>query len=169
MLLEQFNRADPAAAASALRPCLAISRWIDTIVDARPYPSLDDLHAAALTAAAPFTVDELDSALSHHPRIGERASGTGAEATMSRSEQAQVGITDTTAQALRDGNRAYEERFDRVFLIRAAGRSAQEILQVLTLRLQNSFEQENEVIESELREIAAIRIRSAMNVESEVH
>ena len=78
-------------------------------------------------------------------------------------------VTDTTAQALRDGNRAYEGKFDRVFLIRAAGRSAQDILQVLTLRLQNSFEQENEVIESELRQIAAIRIRSAMNAESEVH
>lgn len=168
-MLEQFNLAEPDAAAAALRPCLAVSRWIDTIVDERPYPSLADLEYAARRAAAPFTQSELDSALSHHPRIGERASGSGAEATMSRSEQAQVGITDATAQALREGNRAYEGKFDRVFLIRAAGRSAEDILQVLTLRLQHSFEQENEVIESELREIAAIRIRSAMNPESEVH
>ena len=39
------------------------------------------------------------------------------------------------AAALAEGNRAYEERFGRVFLIRAAGRSAPEILAALTERL----------------------------------
>ena len=166
-MLEQFNRADPAAAASALRPCLAINRWIDQIVAARPFPTLTALEDAALAAATPFTTDELDSALAHHPRIGDRVNGTSAEASMSRAEQSQVGVTISTAQALRDGNRDYEQKFDRVFLIRAAGRNAEEILQTLKVRLQNSFEQENVIIGSELREIAALRIRSAMTAETE--
>ena len=45
--------------------------------------------------------------------------------------------TPTVADRLVDGNRAYEERFDRVFLIRAAGRDADEILAELERRLGN--------------------------------
>ena len=86
---------------------------------------------------------------------------------MSRSEQAQVGITDATASAIRDGNRDYEEKFDRVFLIRASGRSANEILTVLRSRLQNSYEQESDIIESELRSIAMLRLHTALQGESE--
>ena len=55
---------------------------------------------------------------------------------MSRAEQAGVDPSDAAvAAALAEGNRAYEQRFGRVFLIRAAGRSATEILAALTERL----------------------------------
>ena len=40
-------------------------------------------------------------------------------------EQAEVNADDAaTARALKEGNARYEARFDRVFLIRAKGRSA---------------------------------------------
>ena len=44
--------------------------------------------------------------------------------------------------ALAEGNREYEKRFDRVFLIRAAGRSSAEILAELHRRLGNDDETE---------------------------
>ncbi len=114
-----------AEAIAVLRPCLDIPRWRDELVDARPYGSVDELVAWAEAAAAPFTAEEVDGALAQHPRIGERPAGGGAEAAMSRAEQAGVDPADAeVAAALADGNRAYEERFGRVFLIRAAGRSA---------------------------------------------
>ena len=47
------------------------------------------------------------------------------QAELSRREQASIDSTDAdVATRLAAGNRAYEQRFDRVFLIRAAGRSA---------------------------------------------
>ena len=160
MLLEEFNSADRADAAIAVKPALDIARWIDEIVDGRPYASVDALADAALSVAAPLSDAELDGALAHHPRIGAKVDGTSAEAAHSRREQPSV--DEVTAAALVEGNRAYEERFDRVFLVRAAGRSAQEILALLHERLGNTDEQELAVVDQQLREIAALRLAGAI-------
>ena len=50
-------------------------------------------------------------------------------------------------------------RFDRVFLIRAAGRSAPEILAELDRRLGNDDAAEREETVTQLREIALLRLR----------
>ncbi|MEK8228894.1 2-oxo-4-hydroxy-4-carboxy-5-ureidoimidazoline decarboxylase [Oerskovia sp. M15] len=63
------------------------------------------------------------------------------------------------AEALRAGNVAYEEAFGQVFLIRASGRTAEEILGSLTERLTSSPEDEARVVAHELREIAVLRLR----------
>lgn len=163
MLLEEFNRAEPGDAIAALRPCADVTRWCETIVDRRPFESVDALVAVAADAAEPFTPAEVESALAHHPRIGERADGGGREATMSRSEQAGVDPSDDDVQrALREGNLAYEERFGRVFLIRAAGRSAGEILSSLRDRLHNDDAAEDRIVAEQLREIALLRLRGSV-------
>lgn len=78
---------------------------------------------------------------------------------MSRAEQGGVdNAPDETAAAIRRGNLDYENRFGRVFLIRAAGRSAGEILEQLTLRLGNTPEQEDQIVAEQLREIALLRL-----------
>ena len=160
MSLDEFNQADREAAIASLRPCVDITRWCEELADGRPYDSVDDLVARAEIAAAPFTADEVEAALAHHPRIGERAGGEHAEAAMSRAEQAGVDPNDAAiADALAEGNRAYEQKFGRVFLIRAAGRSAQEILEALTERLDNSPAEEEPVVAEQLREIAVLRLK----------
>ena len=63
-----------------------------------------------------------------------------------------------TKAAIRAGNEAYEQRFGRVFLIRAAGRSASEVLDQLTARLDNDPEAETAVVAGQLREIALLRL-----------
>jgi 2-oxo-4-hydroxy-4-carboxy-5-ureidoimidazoline decarboxylase len=159
LLLEQFNRCSGEDAAAVLHQCLAIDRWASQLVGERPFPTLDALLTAANLAAPGFTEDELEGALSHHPRIGDRVAGTSTEAGHSRAEQAGVELTDTTLGALAAGNLAYEKKFGRVFLIRAAGRGAEEILEALNRRLQNTPEHESTVIEEQLREIAVGRLR----------
>jgi len=163
MHLDQFNAASRTEAADALRPCLDIQRWIDGLADARPYSDLEALLAAGRTAAGPFTPAETAAALAHHPRIGERAQGDSAEARLSQSEQAGLGEADAAiAEALADGNRAYEEKFGQVFLIRAAGRSREEILAALTTRLAHTPEEEQAIIGQQLREIAVLRLEGLM-------
>ena len=160
MRLDAFNRADREEAIAALRPCLDIDRWCTEVADARPFGSVDALVAWAEVAASPFTAAEVEGALAHHPRIGERAAGAGAEAAMSRAEQAGVDPDDAEiAAALAAGNRAYEERFGRVFLIRAAGRSAREMLDALTERLGHTPAEEEPVVAEQLREIAVLRLK----------
>jgi len=164
MLLEQFNGADRTEAIARLRPCIDVTRWCEHLADHRPYGSIDELLNEAGIAASPFTGDEVAQALSHHPRIGERASGDSTEATLSRSEQAGLGsVDDQIAQALAEGNAAYDARFGRVFLIRAAGRSPREILDQLTARLGNDDATEDGIVAEQLREIAVLRLKGILS------
>ena len=164
MHLEQFNEVRRPDAVALLGPCLGIPRWVDELVDARPYADLEALLEAGRRAAAPFTPVEVATALAHHPRIGQRPAGTGAEARLARAEQAGLGKADAAAaEALAAGNRAYEEKFGQVFLIRAAGRSREEILASLTARLAHTPEQEQSIIGEQLREIAVLRLEGLLD------
>lgn len=163
MTLDQFNLLDREQARDAVRPCLDVAGWIDAVVDARPYATVDDLLAVARESASPWTLADIDGALAHHPRIGERAPGAHAEASLSRSEQSGIDPTDApVAEALAAGNRAYEERFGRVFLIRAANRAPGEILAALQERMTHTPEQEIPVVAAQLREIAVLRLEGLL-------
>ncbi|HEU4668310.1 MAG TPA: 2-oxo-4-hydroxy-4-carboxy-5-ureidoimidazoline decarboxylase [Arthrobacter sp.] len=164
MKLAEFNSADPARAAETLRPCIDVTRWVDAVTAGRPFTSKNALMTYALQAASPFTAAEVESAMAHHPRIGERPTAATTEASMSRSEQAGVDPSDRAlAEALARGNRDYEEKFGRVFLIRAAGRTAPEILQALNERLANSPAEEETIVAQQLREIAVLRLEGLIS------
>lgn len=164
MTLTEFNDLDRHAAVETVRPALDIQRWVDDVVDGRPYETTDDALATARNAAHPFTDAELDQALSHHPKIGERAAGKSKEADLSRNEQAGLGeSTEDIKTELARGNTEYEERFGQVFLIRAAGRSVPEILSELQRRLQNTPEDERTEVAEQLRQIALLRIEGILS------
>lgn len=140
-----------------LLACLAVPRWADEVLAGAPYDDEVALIAVADRAARTLSDDELAQALAGHPRIGERG---GAQ---SRREQSGVDPdAGDTAARLAAGNRAYEERFDRVFLIRAAGRDADAILAELDRRLGNDDDTEREETVENLREIALLRLEQAV-------
>jgi 2-oxo-4-hydroxy-4-carboxy-5-ureidoimidazoline decarboxylase len=114
-------------------------------------------------AARTWTRTELDAALAHHPRIGEKPRGAGAEAAASRREQASMSsAAAATTAAIADGNAAYEERFGRVFLIRAAGRTPEQMRAELERRLGNDDETEAAEALDQLREIALLRLETTI-------
>lgn len=163
MLLDEFNAADAAAAASVVGVWAAIPAWVDAIVAGRPYGTVDALTARAAELADQWTAADLDAALAHHPRIGQRPVGAGAEAAASRREQASM--TDAAAEvtaAIAAGNAAYEQRFGRVFLLRAAGRTPEQILAELRKRLGNDDEAEADEALGQLAEIAILRLRGSV-------
>ncbi|MFF0946041.1 2-oxo-4-hydroxy-4-carboxy-5-ureidoimidazoline decarboxylase [Kocuria sp. CPCC 205300] len=159
MKLTEFNSLNRVQAVDTIRPALDIPRWLEAVVDARPYAHHDALLNTAQTAAKPFSTEEIDGALAHHPRIGERAEGDSAEAGLSRAEQSAVDPSDTDVQRrLREGNLAYEEKFGQVFLIRAAGRTPEKILENLSERMTNDPGTERAVVADQLRQIALLRL-----------
>ena len=146
-----------------LPACLGVPRWIDEVVAGAPYTSVDELIVAAELAATPLSAAEIDQAMSHHPRIGEKPVGEGAAQTFSRREQASLGADDAElGRAISEGNREYEERFGRVFLIRAAGRSRIEILAELRRRMLLDDEVELAIVGQQLGEIAVLRLRAVL-------
>jgi 2-oxo-4-hydroxy-4-carboxy-5-ureidoimidazoline decarboxylase len=160
--LTAFNAAEPQQAADLIRPCLDVDRWVDELVSSRPQPDRDTLLKTARTAAEPFTTAELEQALAHHPRIGQQASGNDTQAQMSRGEQSAATTTQDVQQQLRAANAAYEQRFGHVFLIRAAGRTAPEILGELERRMTNDEAGEWAETADQLRQIAVSRLQQVV-------
>ncbi len=159
MQLAEFNAMTHAEAAAAVRPCVDIDSWVEAVVAGRPYDDLAEVVAVGDLQARSWTHPEVEKALADHPRIGERHTGSGASASMSGREQAAVDPSDIDLQErLAAGNAAYEEQFDRIYLVRAAGRSAAEILALLEQRLDNDPETELDVTAGQLREIAVLRL-----------
>ncbi len=160
--MAELDRATVAGATALLRPCCASTRWVSQLVAGRPYGTLDALVAASDTAIATLGWPDIEEALAAHPRIGDRAAGADREAAWSRQEQAATSTAGPGAQAaLRSANVSYEERFGHVFLIRAAGLRASDVLIALHGRLGNDPATEREVVRGELGKIAAHRLGRA--------
>ncbi len=141
--LEVWNQAPAAEATEALLSCCGSPAWVHTLVSRRPYATLQSLviDAEGMWFAQPES--EWLTAFACHPRIGEKkaqAPNTQAFAASSTSEQAatQASLDAAVAQALIEGNRAYEARFGFLYIVFASGRSAPELLRVLEARLGNT-------------------------------
>ena len=164
MSLADFNAMDDAAARERLLVCLDVPRWADAVAAGRPYSDAGEVEAAMSAASATITDDELEQALARHPRIGERADAAKHDAEHSTREQSGVDHSDADlARRLEEGNRAYEERFGRVFIVRAAGRSGQDVLDHLRHRLDNTDELERAATIDQLTQIAQLRIREVLS------
>jgi 2-oxo-4-hydroxy-4-carboxy-5-ureidoimidazoline decarboxylase len=162
-VLDSVNQASAEQAAEHLQACNASPRWVAQVLAGRPYPDVDALLDAAEREARTLPWSEVRRALDAHPRIGQRAEGESAEARWSRREQSAVGTSDARTQdALRAGNEAYERRFGHVFLIRAAGRSAEEMAAELDRRLHNDDTRERAEVTEQLAQITRLRVATLL-------
>ena len=162
--LHDFNHLPHEKALALIHPCVALPEWADALALRRPYASRDELFSTASALTQNWDEAALAQALNAHPRIGEKPAGSQAEAALSRQEQGEVNDRDADlARALREGNARYEARCGRVFLIRAKGRSGEEILQALHARLENSDAQEVRAALEQLREITLLRLEGVIS------
>lgn len=162
-VLKHWNELDTTAAAAAILPCCGSQAWADTLADRRPY-----LHAQSLLAAAKdvwYSLGRGDwqEAFDSHPRIGERKPQSAASSESLAWSAAEQGAAMTAEQAdksaLRDGNLRYEQRFGRIFIVCARGRSAREILTELERRLGNAPEAELLEAAREQAQITELRLK----------
>lgn len=158
-----FDAADEEVLRPRLEVCLHAREWVDAVLAARPFRSVPALEAGAGAAAQGLSDDALQEALAAHPRIGERPTDAGASSAHSRREQAGVSLDPTTAELLLEANRAYEARFGHVLLVRAAGRSAEDVLALAQQRLGHDDTTEGRVVRQQLGEIAVLRLRGLLD------
>jgi 2-oxo-4-hydroxy-4-carboxy-5-ureidoimidazoline decarboxylase len=160
----ELNGEPADAAAERLRACNAAPRFVAAMLAARPYPDGEALATRAGAVARALRWDDVLTALAAHPRIGDRVAGSSAEAAASRREQSSMSDADAAVRAaLLEGNRAYEQRFDHVFLIRAAGRSPEEMLAELQRRLANDETAEHAEVTEQLAQITELRVRGMVD------
>ena len=102
-------------------------------------------------------------AFSHHPKIGDVESlrvKFQATAHLAAAEQAGVAsANETVLAALAVGNRAYESCFGYIFIVCATGKSAAEMLALLSARMGNDEATELLVAAAEQKKITMIRLQ----------
>jgi len=155
-LIEEFNALPEREAADSLYKCLANRRWAAEVSSRRPYADAQSFLAAAGNALNSLTDDDWVAAFKAHPRIGER--GGDAPESSEREQSRALQSTAVTLAALEAENRQYEQRFGHVFLIRASGRSGEEILSELRRRMRNDPGMELAESRRELAQIAQERL-----------
>lgn len=156
---------DDAGSREKVLAALGVRRWAEDVLAGGPYRLVDELLAAAERTGT-ISDAELNEALAGHPRIGEKPTAEGDAGRLSAAEQAGLGRADEGFEAaMLRGNRVYEERFGRIFLIRAAGRSHDEVLDELQRRLLNDPEDEVGEAKQQLREIGLARLRALFDAE----
>jgi 2-oxo-4-hydroxy-4-carboxy-5-ureidoimidazoline decarboxylase len=157
--LADLNAQPEEQARQKLYACCASTAWLDTVVAGRPYADPPALHAASAAALEALDWAGVREALDAHPRIGERARASGAEAAWSAQEQAgMAGATNDVRASLAAANRAYEDRFGHVFLIFATGKTDEQMLAAARQRLDNDDAAEQATVRAELVKIVDLRL-----------
>ena len=132
------------------------------MLERRPFGSRDALLSAADEVWHALGTDDWHEAFAHHPKIGDRESLRQRFPTthaLSAREQAGVdSASDAILDALAEGNRRYEQKFGYIFIVCATGRSAEEMLAMLTARLGNDPVREIQVAAAEQAGITALRL-----------
>ena len=164
LTLDQLNALPREEAAERLRTCCGSSRWVEAMLACRPFESEDDLLAAADEAWRATEPQDWAEAFGHHPRIGERHAAAPVSATAlawSADEQgAAAGGGAAARAALAEANEAYERRFGRIYIVCAAGRSTEEMLADIAVRLRNDPNRERAIAAEEQHKITRLRLKT---------
>jgi 2-oxo-4-hydroxy-4-carboxy-5-ureidoimidazoline decarboxylase len=133
--------------------------WARRVLAGAPFRDAAALLDRADRVLAELPDAELDAALDGHPRIGAKVDNPS-----SAREQAGVADADAAVRtALALQNHAYEQKFGYVYLVCASGRSAEELLAILTDRLGNDPATERRVMRSELAKINRLRLERLLS------
>jgi 2-oxo-4-hydroxy-4-carboxy-5-ureidoimidazoline decarboxylase len=161
-VLERWNSLDPTLAASEILPCCGSRAWAAKLVRRRPIADDEDLFLQSDDVWFGLSEDAWQEAFDSHPRIGQhkaKAATTESLNWSAKEQKAAMTPDEEGKLALADGNRRYEERFGRIFIICASGRSAGEILAHLEARMKNDPATEIREAAEQQRQITQLRLR----------
>lgn len=172
-VLARWNFLPFEAAVDEILPCCGSRAWASGMARRRPVSDEAALLAASDETWRALADSDWLEAFRSHPRIGESGivpSCIGGAREMKTamlhstvwSEQEQRAVAaagDSVKSALAEGNREYERRFGRIFIVCATGKSPAEILQILARRLKNDEPTELQEAADEQRQIMQIRLR----------
>lgn len=170
MTLEQLNQLSEDDAQQVFLRCCGSVNWASRMADQRPYASSKSLFEAGETGADALRREDWLEAFAAHPRIGDigalrrkfadtRAWAEGEQAGTARA-------SETTLQALAEGNRTYEKRYGYIFIVCATGKSAKEMLSLLQARLDNDPTTEFQIAAGEQRKITRLRLEKLLTAQT---
>jgi len=159
---QTINTASPEAARKILMRACGSTRWVERMMQRRPFGNDARLLFAARNEWFGLTEADWLEAFSQHPRIGDRTALVArfpATHDLSSKEQARVGGANAEViAALAEANERYFIRFGFIFIVCATGKTAEEMLTLLRSRLPNDRSAELRVAAEEQARITALRL-----------
>jgi 2-oxo-4-hydroxy-4-carboxy-5-ureidoimidazoline decarboxylase len=161
-VLARWNLLDPIAAARAILPCCGSQAWAEEMTARRPFADEAAVLLAANTVWLGLPKSAWQEAFASHPRIGQQKApgeATPLALAWSRAEQSAAASQDeATLRRLAEGNRRYEQRFGRIFIVCASGSTAAQILTALERRLGHDPVTELQEAAEQQRQIMQLRL-----------
>ena len=162
-ILAQWNQMPDAIAAEEILPCCGSRAWARQMAEERSIEDVATLLATSDRIWLALSAADWLEAFQSHPRIGETRSHLESSAR-SRQWSAQEQSRSTESpnamkHALAEGNREYEWKFGRIFIVCASGKSASDILENLQRRLGNDEATELQEAAEQQRRIVQIRVK----------
>ena len=165
-VLEAWNRLGQEAAAEAVLPCNGSAVWASLLAYNRPYTTPHNLFNISDDIWFSLPEEEWQQAFDSHPRIGEHKAKAATEQSLkwSEGEQSAASMDATTEEKLAAANKQYEQKFGRIFIVCASGKTATEMLAILTARLANDAATELEEAAEQQRQITQLRLRKWLGI-----
>ena len=166
MRLSDLNTASREDFVAALGAVFEHSPWIaEASFDARPFETVEALHAAMLSAIENAADDAKLALIKAHPDLAGKAARAGALTEHSTREQSGAGLDRLSAEErdrFTELNEAYRARFGFPFVMAVKGRDKAEILAAFVARLQHDADTEAATALAEIEAIALLRLRDRL-------
>jgi 2-oxo-4-hydroxy-4-carboxy-5-ureidoimidazoline decarboxylase len=165
--LADWNKLDQASAVGSILPCCGSARWARELVETRPIDTETELLERSDAIWRALSPDDWTEAFRSHPRIGERKTAVAIAQSAEWSRGEQGGIVRSSTEilaALEQGNQLYEQRFGRIYIVCATGKSAEEMLADLQRRLHNDGDTELQESVEQQRQITHLRLRKWLDL-----
>jgi 2-oxo-4-hydroxy-4-carboxy-5-ureidoimidazoline decarboxylase len=168
-VLARWNSLDPAAAAREALPCCGSQAWAAALACRRPIADEASLMEASAGIWLALPPQAWQEAFDSHPRIGQRhpqAHATEQSLRWSAQEQSTALSEDlATMSALEEANRRYEQKFGRIFIVCATGKTSAEMLTILEARMKNDAITELREAAEQQCQITQLRLRRWLEAE----
>lgn len=160
-ILDEWNMFDPARAAQVILPCNGSHAWAEGVTQMRPFSNAEQMFKASDSVWRNLSERAWQEAFDSHPRLGEQKAkaATAESLRWSAQEQNAAKPDNVVREALARGNREYEEKFGRIFLLCATGLRAEEMLEILRVRMNNDAATELREAAEQQRLITQLRLR----------
>jgi len=162
-VLRRWNSLSAEDAVQEIVACCGSTAWARALVALRPIRDESIFILASDEIWNRLQEHDWLDAFSKHPRIGEQkappAASPQSKAWSTEEQNSVSSAGEDVRSALAEGNREYEKRFGRVFIVCATGKSASEMLETLRRRLHNDYAVELREAAEEQRKITRLRLQ----------
>ena len=166
MTIESFNSLTDSEAFKEFEMCCGATNWVKRIIASRPIDSKGALLKVAEEIWFSLKSEDWLEAFTHHPKIGDIESlREKFHNTKSISENEQSGVNDaekSTLKELAKSNQLYEDKFGFIFIVCATGKSADQMLTLIKMRLNNNIETEMQNAAKEQNKITQLRLEKLL-------